>query len=60
MTETFEDSQHYLPEPYYTDDHVTIYHADCREILPYLGNVDLVITSPPYNNLKVVEQYSGW
>lgn len=35
--------------PYYQDEAVTIYHGDCREILPYLPNVDLVLTSPQYN-----------
>ena len=34
--------------PYYQDDAVTIYHADCREILPQLEPVDLVLTDPPY------------
>ena len=34
--------------PYYEDDAVTIYHGDCREILPTLGPVDLVLTDPPY------------
>tara|TARA_Y100000310_G_C20479540_1_gene714017 strand:+ start:194 stop:838 length:645 start_codon:yes stop_codon:yes gene_type:complete len=34
--------------PYYQDDAVTIYHGDCREILPQLENVDLVLTDPPY------------
>lgn len=28
---------------------VTLYLGDCREILPLLGKVDAVITSPPYN-----------
>jgi DNA modification methylase len=37
-----------LPTPYYQDSHVTLYHADCRDILPYLGPVDLVLTDPPY------------
>ena len=37
-----------LPEPYYQDSHVTIYNADCREILPLLDPVDLVLTDPPY------------
>lgn len=36
-------------DPYYTDDHVTIYHGDCLEILPHLSEVNLVFTSPPYN-----------
>src|SRR5262245_49784072 len=35
--------------PYYDDGTVTIYHADCREILPSLEAVKLIFTSPPYN-----------
>ena len=35
--------------PYYTEPGITIYHGDCREILPTLGKVDLVLTDPPYN-----------
>ena len=34
--------------PYYQDDYCTIYHGDCREILPSLPKVDLVLTDPPY------------
>ncbi len=34
--------------PYYEDADVTIYHGDCRDILPSLGPVDLVLTDPPY------------
>lgn len=37
-----------LPKPYYDEDGITIYHGDCREILPYLPKVDLVLTDPPY------------
>lgn len=39
-----------LPTPYYDESGITIYHADCREILPLLepGNVNLVSTDPPY------------
>ena len=37
-----------LPKPYYEHDGITIYHADCRDILPELPNVDLVLTDPPY------------
>jgi len=33
---------------YYKDKYCTIYHADCRDILPTLGKVDLVLTDPPY------------
>jgi len=35
-------------KPYYQDDAVTIYHGDCREIVPQLGRFDAVITDPPY------------
>ncbi len=35
-------------KPYYQDSAVTIYHGDCREILPSLPKVDLVLTDPPY------------
>ena len=34
--------------PYYQDDYVTIYHGDCREIVPTLGRFDLLLTDPPY------------
>lgn len=35
--------------PYYADGRVTLYHGDCRDVLPNLSGVDLVVTSPPYN-----------
>jgi len=35
-------------KPYYQDEWVTIYNADCREVLPDLPRVDLVLTDPPY------------
>lgn len=35
-------------KPYYQDNHVTIYHGDCREILPTLPKPDLVLADPPY------------
>lgn len=37
-----------LPEPYYQDDAVTIYNADCRDVLPLLPRFDLLLTDPPY------------
>ncbi len=37
-------------KPYYQDEWVTIYHGDCREILPTLEKVDLVLTDFPYGN----------
>ena len=36
-------------KPYYQDESVTIYHEDCRDVLPQLAEtVDLVLTDPPY------------
>jgi site-specific DNA-methyltransferase (adenine-specific) len=34
-------------KPYYERDGITIYHGDCREILPSL-KADVVVTDPPY------------
>jgi DNA modification methylase len=41
--------------PYYQDDLVTIYHGDCRDVLPEVA-FDAVVTSPPYGDLR---QYGG-
>jgi len=44
--------------PYYRDDAagITLYHGDCREILPQLAEaVDLVLTDPPYGDTAL-----GW
>ena len=49
-------------EPYYSDDAVTIYHGDCREIMPRLGRFDLLLTDPPYGiaSLWGTEQCRLW
>ncbi len=39
-----------MTAPYYEQDGITIYHGDCREILPGLPKVDLVLTDPPYSS----------
>src|SRR4029077_8454374 len=35
-------------KPYYEEPGITLYHGDCRDILPHLEPVDLVLTDPPY------------
>ena len=35
-------------KPYYEADGITIYHGDCREILPLLLRPDLILADPPY------------
>jgi DNA modification methylase len=35
--------------PYYSDDAVTIYHGDCREVEALEFQADAVIADPPYN-----------
>ena len=37
-------------KPYFRDEAVAIYHADCRDILPLILPVDLVLTDPPWGN----------
>jgi site-specific DNA-methyltransferase (adenine-specific) len=39
-------------EPFYCDESTTIYHGDCREILPTLGRFQTVITDPPYGKVR--------
>lgn len=39
-------------KPYYEDESVTIYNADCRDVLPTLDKVDLVLTDPPYGKVN--------
>lgn len=34
--------------PYYSQDGITIYHGDCREIAPSLREVTMLISDPPY------------
>jgi len=36
--------------PYYSHAGITIYCGDCRDILPHLDPVDLVLTDPPYSS----------
>jgi hypothetical protein len=52
-----------LPEQniYFKDDDAVIYYADCKDILPLLPKVDLVLTDPPYeeNNTELFYVYKN-
>jgi len=37
-----------LPEPYFRENGITLYHGDSRELVPLLWSVDMVVTDPPY------------
>lgn len=43
-------------KPYFQDEWTTIYHGDCREVLPTLEPADLVMTDPPYG----MDYQSAW
>lgn len=42
--------------PYYEDEYARLYHGDCRDVLPQLDPVDLVLTDPPYG----INYVSNW
>ena len=47
-------------KPYYDDGNgIVIYLGDCREILPHLEPVDLVLTDPPYGIARVMKGGKG-
>jgi len=37
-----------MTQPYYQSEGITIYHGDCRAIVPELPMADAVVTDPPY------------
>jgi len=45
---------------YYSDDAVAIAHGDCRDILPTLPKVDLVLTDPPYGIRHSSNHGASW
>lgn len=39
---------------YYADDSVTLYHGDCREVVPALGiTADCIVADPPYGETSL-------
>ena len=47
------------PKPYYTDEFATIYHGDCKEILPGIQHPDLLLLDPPFNEWDAAPQVSA-
>jgi len=46
-------------KPYHMSDGITIYHGDCRDILPGMEKVDLVITDPPYSSGRAESEFAA-
>jgi len=48
-----------MTAPYYSDEYVTLYHGDCRDVLATLpdASVDAVVTDPPY---ELAFMGKGW
>ncbi len=51
-----------MPAPVYADELVTLYEADCRDVLPLLEPVDVVVTDPPYGETSLAWDVTvdGW
>jgi site-specific DNA-methyltransferase (adenine-specific) len=45
--------------PYWSDGNVTLYHGDCRELLPSLPYADILVTDPPYASAAATAT-TGW
>lgn len=46
-------------QPYYQDDYITLFNADCFAVLPTIEEkVDLVLTDPPYNMTQCKWDYA--
>lgn len=47
-------------KPYYESGGVTLYHGDCRDILPGTWGASLLLTDPPYGISYRSNHNSGW
>lgn len=46
-------------KPYYSDESVTLWHGDCRELVPALGlKADLIVADPPYGETSL--EWDRW
>jgi|SRR5882724_10290604 len=46
-------------KPYYEHAGITIYHGDCREVLPLVDHCDLLCTDPPYGLGAARKNFGG-
>lgn len=48
--------------PFYEHNGISIYNADCREVMPELGAFDCIVTDPPYGDTSLDwdRQVRGW
>jgi len=61
-TQTAAPVDRFVIQPFYDQGGITIYNADCRKVLPWLGRFDLLLTDPPYGigadkNLRANKQH---
>ncbi len=51
-----------MSQPYYSDDRVTLYHGDWRELIPEDFAADLILTDPPYGETSLAwdKWPTGW
>ena len=51
-----------MTAPYYSDDRVTLYHGDWRELIPEDFTADLILTDPPYGETSLAwdKWPTGW
>jgi site-specific DNA-methyltransferase (adenine-specific) len=49
-------------KPYYDQAGVTIYHGDCREVMPELDAFDVILADPPYGSTSLAwdKRVDGW
>ena len=54
-------------KPYYEEAGITLYHGDCRDVLPGLSGVDAIVTDPPYGigfeydvHIDAADKYGDW